>query len=163
MFFLQTGPNEAARQVEQNKARLHDPRAAFETAFRFQHHDGGNRQRVVDTEVEEPNGYAVLTAFTMAQADSCELIRDIIGNPFLPVAINPSVLAWNDGVVDRLAQTAYEERHLPTGTLDNGLLAILADALEEAGCTDADILGHLRGPGLHVRGCWPVDLCLGKS
>src|SRR5262249_8200240 len=42
-------------------------------------------------------------------------------------------------------------------------LAILADALEEAGCTDADVLGHLRGPGPHVRGCWTVDLCLGKS
>jgi hypothetical protein len=35
--------------------------------------------------------------------------------------------------------------------------------LEEAGGTDADMLGHLRGPGSHVRGCWVVDLCLGKS
>jgi hypothetical protein len=75
----------------------------------------------------------------------------------------PAVLAWHDGVVVRLAQAAYEERHLPEGTLDNTRLRILADALEEAGCTDADILGHLRGPGPHVRGCWPVDLCLGKS
>ena len=73
------------------------------------------------------------------------------------------LLAWNDAVVVRLAQSAYEERHLPAGTLDNGRLAVLADALEEAGCTDADILDHLRGPGPHVRGCWPVDLCLGKS
>jgi hypothetical protein len=65
--------------------------------------------------------------------------------------------------VVRLAQAAYEERHLPAGTLDDGRLAVLADALEEAGCTDTDIVGHLRGPGPHVRGCWPVDLCLGKS
>jgi hypothetical protein len=41
--------------------------------------------------------------------------------------------------------------------------AILADALEEAGCTDAAILSHLRGPGPHVRGCWVVDLLLGKE
>jgi hypothetical protein len=92
----------------------------------------------------------------------CEFVRDIF-NPFRSVTINPSVLAWNDGVVVRLAQAAYEQRSMTEGTLDNGLLAILADALEEAGCTDTDLLGHLRGPGPHVRGCWPVDLCLGKS
>ena len=52
---------------------------------------------------------------------------------------------------------------MPAGTLDNTRLAVLADALEEAGCTEADILGHLRGPGPHVRGCWVVDLILGKE
>jgi hypothetical protein len=61
-------------------------------------------------------------------------------------------------VVVRLAQATYEERHLPEGTLDNTRLLILADALEEAGCTDTDILCHLRGPGPHVRGCWVADL-----
>jgi hypothetical protein len=90
-------------------------------------------------------------------------MRCIIANPFHPITISPSVLTWNDGLVARLAQAAYEERHLPAGTLDNGRLAVLADALDEAGCTDADFLGHLRGPGPHVRGCWPLDLCLGKS
>jgi hypothetical protein len=93
----------------------------------------------------------------------CQLVRDIFGNPFRPVAISPAVLAWNDAVVTRLAQAAYEERRLPAGTLDNTRLLILADALEDAGCTDADILGHLRGHGPHVRGCWVVDLCLGNS
>jgi hypothetical protein len=83
--------------------------------------------------------------------------------PFRLVTLSPAVLAWNDGLVVRLAQCAYDERPLPESTLDSGRLAVLADALEEAGCTDADILGHLRGPGPHVRGCWPVDLCLGKS
>jgi hypothetical protein len=91
------------------------------------------------------------------------LLRDIFGNPFRPASLAPAVLAWNDAIVVRLAQAAYEERHLPKGTLDNTRLLILADALEEAGCTDADILGHLRGRGSHVRGCWVVDLCLGKS
>jgi hypothetical protein len=91
------------------------------------------------------------------------LLRDILGNPFRPVSISSTVLTWNDAVVVRLAQAAYEERQLPAGTLDNGRLAVLADALEEAGCTDAEVLGHLLGPGPHVHGCWAVDLCLGKS
>jgi len=102
--------------------------------------------------------------FLDAEFDAlCGLVRDLFGNPFRPFTISPAVLAWNNAVVVRLAQTAYDERHLPVGTLDNGRLAVLADALEEAGCTNADILGHLRGPGRHVRGCWAVDLCLGKS
>jgi hypothetical protein len=91
------------------------------------------------------------------------LLHDLFGKPFRSTMISPAILAWNDGISVRLAQTAYEERHLPDGTLDNGRLAILADALEEAGYTDADILGHLRGPGPHVRGCWAVGLCLGKE
>ena len=62
-----------------------------------------------------------------------------------------------------LAQAAYDERELPSGTLDATRLAVLADALEEAGCPDRTILDHLRGPGPHVRGCWAVDLLLGKS
>jgi hypothetical protein len=96
-------------------------------------------------------------------AIQASFLRDIFGSPFRPAIISPSVLAWNDGLVLRLAQTAYDERQLPAGTLDNSRLAILADALEEAGCTDADILGHLRSPGPHVRGCWAVDLLLDKE
>jgi hypothetical protein len=91
------------------------------------------------------------------------LLWDIFGNPFRPVTISSAVLAWHDSTVVRLAQAAYEDRHLPDGTLDNGRLAILADALEEAGLADTDILDHLRSPGPHVRGCFAVDLCLGKS
>jgi hypothetical protein len=62
-----------------------------------------------------------------------------------------------------LAQAAYDERELPAGTLDTTRLAVLADAVEEAGCDQADLLAHLRGPGPHVRGCWTVDLLLGQS
>jgi hypothetical protein len=91
------------------------------------------------------------------------LLRCIFGNPFRPASLNPAVLAWNDATVVRLAQAPYNERKMPEGTLDNGRMAVLADALEEAGCTDAEILGHLRGPGPHVRGCWVIDLLLGKS
>jgi hypothetical protein len=59
-----------------------------------------------------------------------------------------------------LAQAAYEHRTLPAGTLEPARLALLADALEEAGCTSAAVLDHCRGPGPHVRGCWVVDLIL---
>jgi hypothetical protein len=72
------------------------------------------------------------------------------------------VLSWNDGCVARLARAAYDDR-LPEGGLDPARLAVLADALEEAGCRDADILGHCRSGGEHFRGCWLVDLLLGKS
>ncbi|HTU16992.1 MAG TPA: hypothetical protein VMG10_02920 [Gemmataceae bacterium] len=96
-------------------------------------------------------------------AMQCGLLRCIIGNPFHSVSLSPLALTWNDAIVIRLAETAYDNRHLPAGTVDNGRLAVLADALEEAGCTDADILFHLRSPGPHVRGCWPVDLCLSKT
>jgi hypothetical protein len=102
-------------------------------------------------------------AQTAENIASCSLLREFFGNPFHPVSIPSAVLAWNDSTVVRLAQAAYQERHLPAGTLDSGRLAVLADALEEAGCTDADVVGHLRGPGPHVRGCWVVDLCLGKA
>jgi hypothetical protein len=57
--------------------------------------------------------------------------------------------------VAKLAQAIYEERDLQR-------LAVLADALEDAGCDSAEVLGHLRSEGPHVRGCWALDLVLGK-
>jgi hypothetical protein len=92
------------------------------------------------------------------------LLRDLFGPlPFRRVAVEAGWLAWNNGTARRLAEAAYQERVLPDGTLDAARLAVLADALEEAGCAHADILGHLRGPAPHVLGCWCVDLLLGKS
>jgi hypothetical protein len=88
------------------------------------------------------------------------LVRDVLGNTFRPVAVNP---AWLSPAVVAVARAAYEERQLPAGTLDPARLAVLADALEESGCTDESILGHLRGPGPHVRACFVVDALLGKS
>jgi hypothetical protein len=87
-------------------------------------------------------------------------IRDIFSNSFRPVTIHPDCLT---PTVTDLAIAAYEERSLPSGELDTTRLAILADALEESGCDNADILTHLRGPGPHVRGCWVVDLLLAKK
>jgi hypothetical protein len=90
-------------------------------------------------------------------------LRDIFGSVFHRGALGPALRAWQGGVVVRLAQAAYEERVLPAGTLDLAQLAVLADALEDAGCTHAEVLDHLRGPGPHVRGCWAVDRLLGKE
>ncbi len=84
------------------------------------------------------------------------VLRDLFGDPFRTVAVDPLWLAWNDRTVPRLAQVIYDERAYDR-------LPILADALEEAGCTDADILNHCRQPGEHVRGCWVLDALLGKS
>ncbi len=93
----------------------------------------------------------------------CHLLRDLFGNPFRAApAVASSWLSWNERTIVRLAQSVYEDRILPEGTLDKARLAILADALEEAGCADEEILGHCRSPNDHVRGCWLIDLLLGR-
>jgi hypothetical protein len=97
-----------------------------------------------------------------AAADA-DLVREHFGNPFRLLNLSPNVLSWQDKTVFRLAQAAYENRILPAGILNNTRLAILADALEEAGCTDEQILTHLRSGGDHYRGCFVVDALLGKS
>jgi hypothetical protein len=89
-----------------------------------------------------------------------DLLRELFGNPFRPVVLDPDL---RTKTVIALAQAAYDERSLPGGQLDLQRLAVLADALEDAGCTDQAIFDHLRGPGPHVRGCWPVDLVLAKE
>lgn len=89
-------------------------------------------------------------------ARSRPLLHCVFGNPFRPVTIDPSWLRWNDGTVPKLAQVIYDARAFDR-------LPLLADALEDAGCTDTAILPHCREPGEHVRGCWVVDLLLGKS
>jgi len=86
----------------------------------------------------------------------CNLLRDIFGNPFRPVTLDPAWLTWNDGCAVAIARRIYDERRFDE-------LPILGDALEEAGCTSGDILSHCRQGGEHVRGCWVVDLVLGKA
>lgn len=90
-------------------------------------------------------------------------LREIFGNPFQPVGINPIWLWWGDRTVSGLAQAAYDERQPHSVRLDPELLAILADALEDAGCDNTEILCHLRNSGPHVRGCWVLDLLLKKE
>lgn len=84
------------------------------------------------------------------------LLRDIIGNLFRSVVLDTAWLRWNDGTVPKIAQAIYDDR-------DFSVMPILADALEDAGCDNEDILDHCRQPGEHARGCWAVDLLLGKK
>jgi hypothetical protein len=82
------------------------------------------------------------------------LVRDIFGNPFRPPAFSPS---WRTDTAVSLARTMYESREF-------GAMPILADALQDAGCDSDDILSHCPDTSLtHVRGCWVVDLVLGKQ
>jgi hypothetical protein len=104
------------------------------------------------------SGHAAYEAAQRGEkAVQADLVRDVFGPlPFREVAVAPPWLTWNAGAVPRLAQAIYEERAFDR-------LPILADALEEAGGTDAALLGHCRAPGPHVRGCWVIDLLLGKG
>jgi hypothetical protein len=88
------------------------------------------------------------------------LLRDIFAWPTRQVTFKG---AWRTAPVRELAQAAYDERVLPPGELSTHRLAVLSDALEEAGCDDEAILSHLRLPGPHVRGCWALDLLLNKD
>jgi hypothetical protein len=92
-----------------------------------------------------------------AQCAQAALLRDIVANPFAtPQPIDSAVLRWNDGTVLRIATRIYEERAFER-------LPVLADALLDAGCDDEDLISHCRSAGPHVRGCYAVDLILGKE
>jgi hypothetical protein len=108
---------------------------------------------------EQATGWKEMIDYTSTK---CDIFRDIFGFQPLPPP-SPAVLAWNDRTIPRLAQAIYDDRKLPEGTFDTARLAILADALLDAGCEDEDLIAHCRIDGPHVRGCWAVDLCLGKS
>jgi hypothetical protein len=84
------------------------------------------------------------------------LLRDIVGDPFRPVAVDPSWRSGHGGRVSRMARSIYEARRF-------GDLSLLADALEDAGCAVPEIFAHCRHPDSHVRGCWVIDLLLERS
>jgi hypothetical protein len=91
---------------------------------------------------------------------AADLLRDLFGPlPFRDVALDP---AWLTETVRSVAQATYQERELPSGTLEPQRLSILGDALEEAGA-GGDIVAHLRSPGPHFRGCWCVDMLTGRG
>jgi hypothetical protein len=97
------------------------------------------------------------SAWNRAEAEEYKeqvlLLRDILGNPFRPPTM---ARPWLSADVITLAGHVYQDRAV-------GQLPELADALEGAGCADAGLLGHLRGPGPHVRGCFALDRILGKT
>jgi hypothetical protein len=92
--------------------------------------------------------------FDAELAEQAELARDIFGNPFRPVEVDP---AWLTSDVLALARGVYEDRAFDR-------MPILADALQDAGCDNGDVLIHCRdASAIHARGCWVVDLLLSKS
>jgi hypothetical protein len=113
-------------------------------------------QLLIEVLLARAAGYASCGAQTIRTGEQlvqAATLREIFGDPFRRVTL---ATAWRTPDVMALTQHAYDERAFDR-------LPILADALEDAGCTDAAILEHCRGPGPHVRGCWVVDLLLGKS
>lgn len=87
------------------------------------------------------------------RAQQAVLVREVLGNPYRLVFIRPE---WRTSAALELAAEMYRSR-------DFSAMPILADTLQDAGCDDAELLSHCRGPGPHVRGCWAVDGVLGKG
>jgi hypothetical protein len=81
------------------------------------------------------------------------LLREVFGNPFCPITFSPEL---RTDTALSLARQMYDSRNFSA-------MPILADALQDAGCDNDDVLAHCRGEGPHVRGCWVVDLVLGKE
>jgi hypothetical protein len=114
------------------------------------------------TDIGTPDAYQELLVSKAAPAKAAEkeaqacILREIFGNPLRPATIDPAVLVWASRTLPRMALGIYDNRAFDR-------LPILADALEDAGCDTADILGHCRGAGPHVRGCWVIDLVLSKD
>ena len=116
--------------------------------------DGAARIYDYETALGDAWGTADMSGdATKEAAAQSAIIRDIFGNPFRPVAFD---LSWRTLSVVRLAQTMYDARSFDK-------MPELADALERAGCSCEPVLGHCREPCEHVRGCWAVDLVLGKE
>jgi hypothetical protein len=108
-------------------------------------------QEAVYQEPPDPERWAQVKA--VEESEQTHLLRCIVGNPFRPVAVEPS---WLTSTVVALARGIYADRAFDR-------LPILADALMDAGCDNDDVLNHCRDTAPHARGCWVVDLLLGKA
>jgi hypothetical protein len=138
-------------------------RAAMLAGWVASRDDGGIAAAVAAREVASYAGrfaawYAACAGAPAAgwgplRAAQASLLRCLLGNPFRPARLDP---AWRTRTVQAVAQVIYDEH-------DFGMVAVLADALEDAGCESAEFLAHCRLPGEHARGCWVVDLVLGKQ
>ena len=91
-----------------------------------------------------------------AHAAQCDLLRDLFFPLLHAVRFRPAWRQWHGGAAGKIAQEIYDRHHFEE-------LPVLADALEEAGCDERALLDHCRGPGPHVRGCWALDLILGRE
>jgi hypothetical protein len=140
------------RQTDRIRDRTYYARAAvIALYFRYTDHDYDALE--VAAKAAEAIGEPGSRLFLEERAAQCDLLRDVLGNPFRPAILDPAWLVWREGLVREMARQMYAAR-------DFSDMGILADALEEAGCTDEHLLAHCRGPSAHVRGCWVVDLLM---
>lgn len=128
-------------------------------------------QRVIDRVIEvaglESRGFGRREANQAMQRRVCDLFREVIGNPFVRrVVVGPEWVASGGGVTAGMIRVGETARAVALGIqADQAFdrLPVLADALEDDGCADAELLSHLRDKRAHVRGCWALDLALGKT
>jgi hypothetical protein len=148
------------------RKRLSDAAAAADAALRDVWSAAASGGPRVDDEpvrgarqvAGHPLGTAVWWALAVQGEEArarADLLRDLV-NPFQTVALDLAWLTWNDDTVRKVAQGMYEASDL-------GQMPVLADALQEAGCENAVLLNHCREARPHARGCWAVDLLLGKA
>jgi len=161
-----TAARRAARQVAPEYATIMSSSRSWErlAAAAACHAAGGNAWRacrktselVVECLVCRAGDHEscnVTEVRTVELARQSALVRDIFADPVRPVRFDAR---WRTADVIGLAEGIYQDRAFDR-------LPILADALMDAGCADEDLLGHCRNNGLHARGCWVVDLALGKK
>ncbi|HEY1067634.1 MAG TPA: hypothetical protein VGE52_16035 [Pirellulales bacterium] len=162
----ETDAERAARAIDEPKRRrvpsaahlclrpMNIGRASFVLGFCA---DSVYRGNPWSTGTYNSEGSDKLHAERLAQT---RLLRDVFRNPEAANAVD-----WEgrSETLLALAAVAYQQRLLPSGHIDPVILAVLADAVEECGCPDQEIAEHLRTAGPHVRGCWALDLVLGKS
>jgi hypothetical protein len=135
------------------RLRTHYSRYAAEAAVATTNRQAKNEGMLL---AASAMGYATndyKTNLEREMAEQVKLVHDIFGNPFRPTTIDPS---WLTSTVLALATGIYEDKAFDR-------MPILADALQDAGCDNDEILNHCRQPGEHCRGCWCVDLVLGRT
>jgi hypothetical protein len=158
-----------ARQLPRSAPERSRRREVIEIAERYAEDGVGVRRlRKAEREywiVASPDAFEAARGIgdemlTGRKAELAGLMRCVFGNPFRRVVVDLTRLTAD---VRAMARPAYDERISEKGKLDPVRLAVLADALEEAGCCDESVIEHLRAPGPHVRGCWALDLVLGRD
>ncbi len=144
---------------------VHNPNSALDHHYGFYgiHYGSGSTLEWVCHAVVDPSAWGAAREAVVGLDDvswdegptnfGAICLRDLFANPFCPVNLNPS---WLTPTVLALADGIYSERAFDR-------MPILADALQDAGCDNEDLLNHCRQPGEHCRGCWVVDLLLSKS
>jgi hypothetical protein len=146
--------HEEAYQARQEMSTIRGKQIQYIAAHMAHGVSGYDTADVTTESAEMLVRIGTLGTLKRAQTEQAHVLRCVLGNPFQPVAFDP---AWRTSDVVALARGIYDDRAFDR-------MPILADALQDAGCNNDDILAHCRDTGTpHARGCWVVDLVLGKS